>query len=485
VSKPLPDKILDAMAVIGDPRVDPDIDAALTAVEVQRASAERGGPPPQKPLPTQEVFEKGVPALAGDPNLGNLAEALRLGAFLAPGARMPGGEDLQSACRIFARYGSEIAAALLLAALPEAYAGRRGARLLKNESPLAGDGLPRTRRISATSQFVITVMSPQSTPEPVARRSTDFHTPDSIVTGSLWGADGPARHHVVALRVLHAMIRTKATDVAGMALNQEDLLAMLLTFTVTVFDVLRQFGISISTDDQDSYFVVWDFIGDLLGIGSEDVLWELLGVSGASAALPVLAQADRGILPKAGKPGFRARDLLMDVECIHVLRQAVRRGSLRPASVEQARTLLAQLHDRLWVLDKDEGQPPYPFMNFRAILDDVEPGRILLRSLLDEFAEALPPGQQDWPVELMRQMLPVQVRNRLALGGPSVPPSVMGTVSSALSALGLSNPGRMSAEVLRRRALQVTDALLLEYLRKGLIDIPGLDPDLLGVNVSP
>ena len=43
-------------------------------------------------------------------------------------------------------------------------------------------------------------------------------------------------------------------------LNQEDLLGT-LTFTVTVFEVLEQFGITWTRDEQEAYLRAWDKVG--------------------------------------------------------------------------------------------------------------------------------------------------------------------------------------------------------------------------------
>ena len=47
----------------------------------------------------------------------------------------------------------------------------------------------------------------------------------------------------------------------GVPLNQEDLLGMLLTFGITVFEVLERYGVNWTADEQDAYLHAWDVIG--------------------------------------------------------------------------------------------------------------------------------------------------------------------------------------------------------------------------------
>ena len=57
----------------------------------------------------------------------------------------------------------------------------------------------------------------------------------------------------------------------GMPLNQEDLLGGLLTFTVSVFEVLDKLGVDVADEDLEAYLYRWKVVGALLGI-REDLL---------------------------------------------------------------------------------------------------------------------------------------------------------------------------------------------------------------------
>ena len=50
---------------------------------------------------------------------------------------------------------------------------------------------------------------------------------------------------------------------------------MLLSFSITVFDVLESYGIEWTADDQEAYLYLWDLVGAHLGIGSPYVVAHL------------------------------------------------------------------------------------------------------------------------------------------------------------------------------------------------------------------
>ena len=66
-------------------------------------------------------------------------------------------DKLEVAQRLFARYGTEIGGALLLAALPQSYATAFGAGVLGANAQLETD---LARRIRRTMLFLLTVMQP-------------------------------------------------------------------------------------------------------------------------------------------------------------------------------------------------------------------------------------------------------------------------------------------------------------------------------------
>ncbi len=192
--------------------------------------------------------------------------------------------ELSRTRSLFHQYGSEIGSALLLAALPQAYATSWGARVLAATGHLQNDRPgDLTRRIRATAQFVTFVLGPSG-----------FVAEGEQSNGAIenaWDArsanKGQAFRSVMGLRLLHQTIRTILTEhpdqeaveavlgpenwpPACQPLNQEDLLATQLLFCVTVFEVLEKFGLSWSGEDQIAYLTTWNMIGRLIGI----VAWD-------------------------------------------------------------------------------------------------------------------------------------------------------------------------------------------------------------------
>ena len=105
----------------------------------------------------------------------------------------------------------------------------------------------------------------------------EYTYPSFDDTSTLWRpSKGQALRASLALRIMHSLIRISPPnrihspaldDPSRVLLNQEDLLATLLSFSITVFEVLEQFGISWTAEEQEAYFYVWDRVGETLGIG--------------------------------------------------------------------------------------------------------------------------------------------------------------------------------------------------------------------------
>jgi hypothetical protein len=153
----------------------------------------------------------------------------------------------------FARWGSHVFTALYAAALPSAYACRRGVQVLGLTARLETD---TKRRLNETAQFHLDVMEDGGL-EPGRRGYADV------------------RH----VRLMHAAVRwliqndprVEWDPAWGTPINQEDLLETLLTFTEIVFEVFDRTGIVYSEDDANAYLHAWSLIGHYLGI-REDVL---------------------------------------------------------------------------------------------------------------------------------------------------------------------------------------------------------------------
>ena len=163
----LTNDMLNLMRRIGDPRVDSAV--------AQRTVAQRLDD--RTKFMTDASTEHGLAPFLEKGRLDPYAVAYGLRDVLHHGdTTLPDHGLVKTACDLFARYGSEIAAALLLAALPEAYAAGEGAKVLVERSELIKGTALSTRRILATAQFVIWVLTPGTPAPPVnvdtKRRST-------------------------------------------------------------------------------------------------------------------------------------------------------------------------------------------------------------------------------------------------------------------------------------------------------------------------
>jgi mpaB/rubber oxygenase-like protein len=172
---------------------------------------------------------------------------------------------MDRAQRFFADHALEIGAALFCASLPESYASPRGARVLVLTGRLVSGPV---RRVAETAQMLLDVMT----------------------TDGLDPQHGTGYDDVRRIRLMHAAVRYYIENDPsvprtqflptpphgwcagwGRPLNQEDLLGALLTFTVSVFEVLDKLGVEVDPDDLEAYLFRWKLIGWLLGM-ADDVL---------------------------------------------------------------------------------------------------------------------------------------------------------------------------------------------------------------------
>lgn len=145
-----------------------------------------------------------------------------------------------------------ICTALFNASLPSAYAGAQGARVLSPVSQLAKRATVALR-IGETGQLLL-----------------DITRPGAMERG------GAGHRHATQVRELHAAVRAVLLgkdapggawpEADGVPINQEDLLATLLTFTVVVFRALDLMGIDVSAEQKKAYLHLWAVTGHLLGI---------------------------------------------------------------------------------------------------------------------------------------------------------------------------------------------------------------------------
>jgi hypothetical protein len=237
------DELLDRLAHTGDAEADAVIEkhasegTAFAPRDLVRDVARSLELPPEKRSPA-------------------IADYLRARPDLPPWADR---DLLKQSADFFDLRGLEIGSALFLASLPEAYAGARGARVLRLTSRLVTDTV---RRINETAQMVF----------------------DAMDQDGLEPATGRGYHDIRRVRLMHAAIRfliehdpevvkTESPQpgktwcpALGRPLNQEDLLGALMTFTVVPLDCLDKLGIGYEQDDAEAYLHAWSVVGYLMGV---------------------------------------------------------------------------------------------------------------------------------------------------------------------------------------------------------------------------
>ena len=202
-------ELLDALRQVGDP--------ALDATGGQGgwrdvAVAPAGGVPPavaspEAPTATVPPEVELLQAWRRSPTgaLPAVGEALRDPFWCDPGDAVDP-ERVAVAQDLFIVYGGEIAAALLLASLPNAYAAEAGAGVLAATDELRSN---TRRRIAETAQVLVDVLLPDPTPlyDPVTNRPGGWR-PDAARTLQ---PGGRGYVSIRSTRLTHAVIRELVT----------------------------------------------------------------------------------------------------------------------------------------------------------------------------------------------------------------------------------------------------------------------------------
>lgn len=160
---------------------------------------------------------------------------------------------------LFLQWGLLIGMLYYYASLPSAYAMAQGVQVLHLTARLASD---TGRRIHETAQMIVHAM-----------------TPGGLAVGAA-GYQDARRVRLMHAAVRHLILNDPAVtrtcdptaigphwcDEWGVPLNQEDMLATLLTFTEVVFAGLRRAGVRLSDEDAAGYLHAWSVAGHLLGV---------------------------------------------------------------------------------------------------------------------------------------------------------------------------------------------------------------------------
>ena len=363
-------------------------------------------------------------------------------------------EALDHAADLFRRYGNEIASALLLAALPDAFAAEGGAKVLAQTRQLASPDALR-RRVRGTAQFLMLVLAHDTAAKTKEKQAIEDArwTPNE---GRCWRA-------VVALRLYHASIRAmaapglaKARDMEiaarGIAarnpavINQEDLLGMLLGFSIGTLDVLDRFGIRLTDDERDDYLTAWNYIGMLLGVASAGVtatLGRRKTVPPEGWALPEGCELPEGWVHPEGwlphdwwvsrpegwvPPGGWAplpewawtavpEGWVLPAEWVPPADWVplpigwvplLTDKALLPAACLDAKRLFDQIRKDVW--------EPIEGMNLTKLIDSTDDGRRLIVAMLEDLRASMPKFAKELPQLVMRELVEPEVRKRLALG---------------------------------------------------------------------
>jgi uncharacterized protein (DUF2236 family) len=226
------DAMLDAMRLIGDSPADAAIESIFARGQHKAAQAfmthrmTNAAPTPSSLPPVLRSF---VEKTAAEP--------------------LPDPSRIEAAQSLFVDHGPEILITLGCYALPDAYAARKGVKVLHRTAYLANRP---NRRLFRTMQMVVDVMEP----------------------GGL-GPRGQGIRTVQKVRLMHAAVRHQLRHDTttewdhlsfGVPINQEDLAGTLLTFSFLAIDGLRKLGANISSEAAEAYFHAWCAVGNLLGV---------------------------------------------------------------------------------------------------------------------------------------------------------------------------------------------------------------------------
>jgi hypothetical protein len=163
-------------------------------------------------------------------------------------------EKVATAHKLFLDHGPKFLIVLYYKSLPLLYSDAKGAEVLVRTSRLTHEDRSLkifARRIAETGQFLIDVMT----------------------RGGL--RDGLGIRSIQKVRLIHASIRhfldLEGWDDAqlGRPINQEDMAATLMTFSVALIDALEQFDIEERPERLEAFFHTWTAIGHNMGVRNE------------------------------------------------------------------------------------------------------------------------------------------------------------------------------------------------------------------------
>ena len=154
---------------------------------------------------------------------------------------------------LFLEIGHAYSACLLCCALPVGYTSKNVVKVLTSTGYLSKDTKTGTaKRLLETTQFVFNVMS---------KNALDINALGT--------------KHVLKVRFIHAMIRYHLQkhewdhSTYGIPINQEDMAATILTFSVGGIKGLDRININLTKKEKDAMVHFWALIGHLIGVNAK------------------------------------------------------------------------------------------------------------------------------------------------------------------------------------------------------------------------
>ncbi|MEQ8473755.1 MAG: oxygenase MpaB family protein [Marinoscillum sp.] len=150
--------------------------------------------------------------------------------------------ELKDGHTFFQNNIQDILLVLGLYALPYCYAGANGARVLVKSKRITDE--PQ-KRLTETAQFVV-----------------------NVCRSGAYEEYGSGYLEAFKVRMMHAAARyyTKKEIADEMPVNQEDMLATMLAFSIVMVRGLRRIGVPVSAKESLDYLRLWGWVGTLLGI---------------------------------------------------------------------------------------------------------------------------------------------------------------------------------------------------------------------------
>jgi ER-bound oxygenase mpaB/B'/Rubber oxygenase, catalytic domain len=243
--------LLDRMRLVGDPLADATVKAVFDKGQVAAVNE----------LLTRLVRNDDVPA---GPWPAEMA------AYLDASGRLPAWADrnlVRAGESMFLRYGLSSVGILACASLPECYVLRDVAAVLGTTQRLAEHA---RRRIFETATMVLAVMAegglaPGGTGIRVVQKVRLMHAAvrHLILTPPPSAGDRPAAS------LADALLAERWPAERGVPVSQEDLAAVLLTFSWVILRGWRHLGVDLTGEESAAYLHCWNVVGHVLGIRDE------------------------------------------------------------------------------------------------------------------------------------------------------------------------------------------------------------------------